>query len=650
MPEICLDIDGLSEVVVTQELPNIVEISGSTTVIEVNGCGPCDGGGNGIPGTSGTSGFSGTSGISGLDANWRFSGSYNIGISYSIGDVVTYDGETWYRINDNGGNVGDTPMEGSFWTKVAEKGEVGTSGTSGQTYGTSGTSGISGTSGQTYGTSGTSGQTYGTSGTSGVDGMMGTCGTSGTSGQDGTSGTSGQDGTSGTSGQDGTSGTSGVSGTSGISGQNGAHATFQYYFNTDNNSSINPNYGFVKQDYRNPTQKLAISNIDVNGVNLRNYFGATNNITLSSIHSIYQRDSMITVYSSENPLKTAIMQIAGVNYSNTEWIIFDVNPISGVSLTSFTQNEKLNITVTRTGNRGYNGGLLYRYNPNVDNGDASSHDITCGNGIYECDPGQGVVRINSFSNVIPNLKIQVSYNIGNLAVYAPDNVGFGDSTSLVDFYREITLGSILIIKPSYYGNDIATFQYSSTYPRKNGNSINWDALIPTKQYVFKIIGIEQFNGWVTFSVQSYSSNFNIPAKALISLDFILAAKNGGGDVEVDTNFKKEVSFGGVLTPSQLIANTNNYNPTNLSTCNYLRVRSANDINLTGLQSPTPTTNKTIFITNVGSRNITLKNNSLFSLAQNRFYFTNDIILSPNSGATLIYDTTTLGWRCFGVHN
>ena len=73
MPEICIDIDGLSEVVVTQELPNTVEIVGSTTVIEVNGCGPCNDG-LGESGTSGTSGLTGTMGISGTSGTSGMSG------------------------------------------------------------------------------------------------------------------------------------------------------------------------------------------------------------------------------------------------------------------------------------------------------------------------------------------------------------------------------------------------------------------------------------------------------------------------------------------------------------------------------------------------------------------------------------------------
>lgn len=72
-----------------------------------------------------------TDGEAGDNALWNFREAYDIGASYAVGDVVTYDGETWYRINANGGNTGDTPVEGTFWTKIAAKGSQGDTGATG---------------------------------------------------------------------------------------------------------------------------------------------------------------------------------------------------------------------------------------------------------------------------------------------------------------------------------------------------------------------------------------------------------------------------------------------------------------------------------------------------------------------------------------
>jgi hypothetical protein len=87
----------------------------------------------GVQGIQGPPGEVGPAGEPGEEALWNFTGPYNIGISYSIGDVVTYNGETFYRTNPNGGNVGDTPSYASFfWALIAEKGAAGPQGLQGE--------------------------------------------------------------------------------------------------------------------------------------------------------------------------------------------------------------------------------------------------------------------------------------------------------------------------------------------------------------------------------------------------------------------------------------------------------------------------------------------------------------------------------------
>jgi hypothetical protein len=81
-----------------------------------------DKGDEGAPGAIGPQGERGLQGVPGADALWSYNGEYNPGAGYAVGDVVTYDGQLWYRKNSNGGNVGDTPSEGLFWDLLAAKG------------------------------------------------------------------------------------------------------------------------------------------------------------------------------------------------------------------------------------------------------------------------------------------------------------------------------------------------------------------------------------------------------------------------------------------------------------------------------------------------------------------------------------------------
>jgi hypothetical protein len=79
-------------------------------------------------GTPGTPGAPGADGLDGADALWNFTGAYNGGASYAIGDIVTYDGQLWYRAHANGGTVGNVPSESFIWNLLAAKGTDGAQG------------------------------------------------------------------------------------------------------------------------------------------------------------------------------------------------------------------------------------------------------------------------------------------------------------------------------------------------------------------------------------------------------------------------------------------------------------------------------------------------------------------------------------------
>ena len=102
----------------------------------------------GPTGATGPTGSTGPTGPTGASALWNFTGTYGGGTAYAIGDVATYEGQTWYRIHANGGNVGDTPAEGTFWTLLAAEGATGPTGAEGAT-GPTGPEGATGPTGST---------------------------------------------------------------------------------------------------------------------------------------------------------------------------------------------------------------------------------------------------------------------------------------------------------------------------------------------------------------------------------------------------------------------------------------------------------------------------------------------------------------------
>lgn len=73
----------------------------------------------GPQGIQGPVGATGPAGNDGADALWNFLGEYNGGADYNIGDVVTYNGGTYYRVLPL--NAGYPPGT-EYWTPIAEKG------------------------------------------------------------------------------------------------------------------------------------------------------------------------------------------------------------------------------------------------------------------------------------------------------------------------------------------------------------------------------------------------------------------------------------------------------------------------------------------------------------------------------------------------
>jgi len=70
-------------------------------------------------GADGTNGADGTDGSNGADALWNFLGEYDGGADYNIGDVVTYNGGTYYRVLPL--NAGYAPGT-EYWTTIAAPG------------------------------------------------------------------------------------------------------------------------------------------------------------------------------------------------------------------------------------------------------------------------------------------------------------------------------------------------------------------------------------------------------------------------------------------------------------------------------------------------------------------------------------------------
>jgi hypothetical protein len=100
-----------------------------------------------------------------------------------------------------------------------------------------------------------------------------------------------------------------------------------------------------------------------------------------------------------------------------------------------------------------------------------------------------------------------------------------------------------------------------------------------------------------------------------------------------------------ISPAQLVANTNDWAPTDFYKAALVRASTDASRDLTGLLAQPG--GRQVVIVNVGSFDLVLKDESASSSAANRFALNGDITLAPDHGCALIYDGTSARWRCVG---
>lgn len=104
-------------------------------------------------------------------------------------------------------------------------------------------------------------------------------------------------------------------------------------------------------------------------------------------------------------------------------------------------------------------------------------------------------------------------------------------------------------------------------------------------------------------------------------------------------------FGAVISPTALSGNTDDWNPTGLTTASMVRLSASAAYNLTGIAAPAD--RRLLTLHNIGSFTITLKD-SVTSSAANQFKLNgSDYSLAAGTSVILQYDLTSAKWRLFG---
>ncbi len=103
-----------------------------------------------------------------------------------------------------------------------------------------------------------------------------------------------------------------------------------------------------------------------------------------------------------------------------------------------------------------------------------------------------------------------------------------------------------------------------------------------------------------------------------------------------------LTVSGDISPTQIVANTNDYAPTGFSTATAIRLSTDASRNITGLAGGAD--GRVIIIHNVGAFPAVLINASGSSSSANQFLFGGDVTLGADTSITLRYDATSTKWR------
>jgi hypothetical protein len=168
---------------------------------------------------------------------------------------------------------------------------------------------------------------------------------------------------------------------------------------------------------------------------------------------------------------------------------------------------------------------------------------------------------------------------------------------------------------------------------------------------------------VDFTITRNATNLETPNQAdafVVAGSFLLVARESsestaktrvlliippdGRAYRGPNSIPENLSLDGILSPTQITANQNNYAPTGHQTALIERINSDAARTLTGLAAPTSGRAEARILINTGSFDITLSDADTSSSASNRFFLGANFAIKPNMSIMLWYDLSSSRWR------
>jgi hypothetical protein len=123
---------------------------------------------------------------------------------------------------------------------------------------------------------------------------------------------------------------------------------------------------------------------------------------------------------------------------------------------------------------------------------------------------------------------------------------------------------------------------------------------------------------------------------------IVSAASGSVALPLGAELRGSLALSGDISPTDITANQNDYDPTGLSNASVLRLSADAARDITGLQGGYD--GRIVVLQNVGGNDLVLRSESGSSSAANRFALSANTTIGANQAAILQYDAGTSRWR------
>jgi hypothetical protein len=172
-------------------------------------------------------------------------------------------------------------------------------------------------------------------------------------------------------------------------------------------------------------------------------------------------------------------------------------------------------------------------------------------------------------------------------------------------------------------------------------SSQWDRSTPDDAFMINI-GRDGLKVYLHLSTDGAPWNDSVSSGNWVEI----AAFGLTNSFDRTVTFQRPRILQGIISPAQITASQNDYNPTDLANANILRLDTdGGSYNITGLEATGVNDGRLITLVNVDSVGIlTLTSEDAASSAANRFSFNANKVINIGEAVTLWYDGTSSRWR------